>query len=178
MDGKGRRMDHGFVERLWRSLKYEDIYLRAYATGSEARLDIGRWIEGYNTTRPHQALGYRTPDEVYKSPTDDGGVRLAEINAFGVALRAQTPLADRLVADHNAPKREHLLDHPKAQRKSIVQPDRVADQLRREAVAGVGGLGRACHGRLIPTRAAQAPQPATNLTVPAQDRFQSAHCAA
>jgi putative transposase len=64
MDGKGRCMDNVFVERLWRSLKYEDIYLRAYATGSEARL--GRWIAGYNTT--HQALGYRTPDEVYKSP--------------------------------------------------------------------------------------------------------------
>jgi putative transposase len=42
--------------------------LRAYATGSEARLGIGRWIAGYNTTRPHQALGYRTPDEVYQSP--------------------------------------------------------------------------------------------------------------
>ncbi len=68
MDGKGRCMDNIFVERLWRSLKYEDIYLRAYATGSEARLGIGRWIAGYNTTRPHQALGYRTPDEVYKSP--------------------------------------------------------------------------------------------------------------
>ena len=57
MDGKGRCMDNVFVERLWRSLKYEDIYLRAYATGSEARLGIGRWIESYNTTRPHQALG-------------------------------------------------------------------------------------------------------------------------
>ena len=57
MDGKGRCMDNVFVERLWRSLKYEDIYLRAYATGSEARLGIGRWIAGYNTTRPHQALG-------------------------------------------------------------------------------------------------------------------------
>jgi putative transposase len=68
MDGKGRCMDNVFVERLWRSLKYEDIYLRAYATGSEARLGIGRWIAGYNTTRPHQALDYRTPDEVYKSP--------------------------------------------------------------------------------------------------------------
>lgn len=68
MDGKGRCMDQVFVERLWRSLKYEDIYLRAYATGSEARLGIGRWIAGYNTTRPHQALGYRTPDEVYRSP--------------------------------------------------------------------------------------------------------------
>src|SRR4051794_36572518 len=70
-DQHGRQRPlHGyvFVERLWRSLKYENICLRAYATGSEARLGIGRWIAGYNTTRPHQALGYRTPDEVYKSP--------------------------------------------------------------------------------------------------------------
>ena len=66
ISGKGRCMDNVFVERLWRSLKYEDIYLRAYTTGSEARL--GRWIAGYNTTRPHQALGYQTPDEIYKSP--------------------------------------------------------------------------------------------------------------
>src|SRR4051794_40220738 len=62
------------MPELWRSLKYEDIYLRAYATGSEARLGIGRWIAGYNTTRPHQALGYRTPDEVYKSPPVAGPV--------------------------------------------------------------------------------------------------------
>jgi putative transposase len=72
MDGKGRCMDNIFVERLWRSLKYEDIYLRAYVTGSEARLGIGRWIVGYNTARPHQALGYRTPDEVYKASAELG----------------------------------------------------------------------------------------------------------
>lgn len=65
MDGKGRCLDNVFIERLWRSLKYEDVYLRAYATGSEARLGIGRWIDGYNARRPHQALAYRTPDEVY-----------------------------------------------------------------------------------------------------------------
>jgi putative transposase len=53
------------IERLWRSLKYEDIDLRAYATGSEARLGIGRWMSAYNATRPHQALGYQTPDEVF-----------------------------------------------------------------------------------------------------------------
>ena len=63
-------MDNVFVERLWRSLKYEDIYLRAYATGSEARL--GSWIAGDNTTRPHQALGYRTPDEVYTLTLSEG----------------------------------------------------------------------------------------------------------
>jgi putative transposase len=65
MDGKGRCMDNVFVERLWRSLKYENVYLHAYATGSEARRGIGSWIDGYNGRRPHQALGYRTPNEVY-----------------------------------------------------------------------------------------------------------------
>jgi putative transposase len=65
MDGKGRCMDNIFIERLWRSLKYEDIYLRAYATGPEARLGIARWMSAYNATRPHQALGYQTPDEVF-----------------------------------------------------------------------------------------------------------------
>lgn len=69
MDGKGRYMDNIFVERLWRSLKYENIYLNAYATGGEARLGIGRWVEAYNARRPHQALGYRTPDEVYFAAT-------------------------------------------------------------------------------------------------------------
>jgi putative transposase len=58
--------------RFWESAELRCsaplTYLRAYATGSEARLGIGRWIAGYNTTRPHQALGYRTPDEVYQSP--------------------------------------------------------------------------------------------------------------
>lgn len=67
MDGKGRFMDNIFVERLWRSLKYECVYLNAFATGSEARLGIGCWIDGYNARRPHQALGYRTPDETYFS---------------------------------------------------------------------------------------------------------------
>jgi putative transposase len=69
MDGKGRFMDNIFVERLWRSLKYECVYLHAFAIGSEARRGIGHWIEGYNVRRPHQALGYRTPDEVFFAAT-------------------------------------------------------------------------------------------------------------
>ena len=59
MDGKGRCMDNVFVERLWRSLKYEDVYLKAYASGSEARAGIGAWIDTYNARRPHQALVVR-----------------------------------------------------------------------------------------------------------------------
>lgn len=65
MDGKGRWMDNVFIERLWRSLKYECVYLNAFETGSEARAGIGRWIDYYNSERPHSALGGRTPTEAY-----------------------------------------------------------------------------------------------------------------
>ena len=66
MDGKGRWMDNVFIERLWRSLKYECIYLNAFETGSETRAGIGNWIDYYNTRRPHSSLGQaRTPDESY-----------------------------------------------------------------------------------------------------------------
>src|SRR6516162_1027758 len=66
MDGKGRCMDNIFVERLWRSLKYEEVYLHAYATVAEARTGIGAWLDFYNTERQHQSLGYRTPRQIYQ----------------------------------------------------------------------------------------------------------------
>ena len=66
MDGRGRWMDNVFIERLWRSLKHEDIYLKGYADGREAREGIGTWIAFYNGRRPHQALGYRTPMAVWR----------------------------------------------------------------------------------------------------------------
>src|ERR1700689_5153842 len=66
MDGRGRWMDNVFIERLWRSLKYEDIYLKGYADGREARAGIGLWMAFYNTRRPHQALGNRTPLAVWR----------------------------------------------------------------------------------------------------------------
>ena len=66
-DGKGRFLDNIFVERLWRSLKYECVYLHAWSGGSEARAGIGRWIEFYNNRRPHTALGGRTPPATYWS---------------------------------------------------------------------------------------------------------------
>ena len=65
MDGRGRWLDNVFIERLWRSLKYECIYLNAFETGSEARAGIGRWMTYYNGSRPHTALGGRTPAEVH-----------------------------------------------------------------------------------------------------------------
>ena len=67
MDGRGRWMDNVFIERLWRSLKHEDIYLKGYADGREAKAGIGSWIAFYNLRRPHQALGNRTPMAVWRA---------------------------------------------------------------------------------------------------------------
>jgi len=66
MDGKGRYLDNIFIERLWRSLKYEEVYIKAYDSVPEARRAIGEWLAFYNDVRPHQALDYRTPREVYE----------------------------------------------------------------------------------------------------------------
>jgi putative transposase len=65
MDGKGAWRDNVFVERLWRSVKYEEVYLRAYEDVGEARASISRYLEFYNTRRPHSSLGRRTPDQAY-----------------------------------------------------------------------------------------------------------------
>ena len=66
MDGRGRYLDNIFIERLWRSLKYEAVYLRELADGFEARRVIGEWIDFYNTERPHSALGGKTPATAYR----------------------------------------------------------------------------------------------------------------
>jgi len=67
MDGRGRWMDNVFIERLWRSLKYECIYLHAFETGSELRAGLSKWIGYYNAGRPHSALAGRTPNEAYRA---------------------------------------------------------------------------------------------------------------
>ena len=65
MDGRGRWMDNVFIERLWRSLKYECVYLHAFEIGSELRAGLSLWIDYYNARRPHSTLAGRTPDEAY-----------------------------------------------------------------------------------------------------------------
>ena len=65
MDGKGAWRDNVFVERLWRSVKYEEVYLRAYDSVGEARASIGRYLDFYNRKRPHSSLDARTPDQAY-----------------------------------------------------------------------------------------------------------------
>jgi putative transposase len=68
MDGKGSWRDNVFVERLWKSVKYEEVYLRAYASVGEARASIGQYLDFYNRKRPHSSLDRRTPDEAYFEP--------------------------------------------------------------------------------------------------------------
>jgi len=67
MDGKGRFLDNIFIERLWRSLKYEEVFIKAYISIGEARSGIRAWLAFYNDTRLHQALGYRTPSEIFEA---------------------------------------------------------------------------------------------------------------
>ena len=67
MDGKGAWRDNVFIERLWRSLKHEDVYLKSYADGRELHEGLADWIAFYNNRRPHQALGHRTPMAVWRN---------------------------------------------------------------------------------------------------------------
>lgn len=68
MDGKGRCLDNVFVERLWRSLKYEEVYLKRYESVVDAHRQIGEYLRFYNELRPHSAHGRQTPAEVYRQP--------------------------------------------------------------------------------------------------------------
>jgi putative transposase len=73
MDGRGRWIDNRFIERLWRSVKYEDIYINDYGDGLSAGRGLGMWFEKYNNQRPHQALGNATPADWYRRPQDFAG---------------------------------------------------------------------------------------------------------
>jgi len=73
MDGRGRAIDNVFIERLWRSVKYEDVYLRDYTNGWEAETSLAAYFRFYNEERIHQALGYCTPLEVYRQRSSSGG---------------------------------------------------------------------------------------------------------
>jgi putative transposase len=92
MDGKGRCMDNIFVERLWRSLKYEEVYLHAYESVQEAKQRIGAWIEFYNFERVHQALAYKTPWEVFSGQESTGTISisddLTQAATVGIAMPA------------------------------------------------------------------------------------------
>jgi putative transposase len=80
MDGRGRAFDNIFTERLWRSVKYEDVYLKDYETVDAARAGLGEYFRFYNTARPHQALGYRTPAEIHFAAGGTGSNNVTGIN--------------------------------------------------------------------------------------------------
>lgn len=80
MDGRGRALDNIFVERLWRSVKHEDIYLKGYSSMMALSLGITEYFSFYNCERPHQSLGYQTPDFAYTSATSGGAVITDKFN--------------------------------------------------------------------------------------------------
>jgi putative transposase len=96
-------MDNVFIERLWRSLKHEDIYLKGYADGREARAGIAAWITFYNLQRPHQALGNRTPMAVWRDGlTGALGERVVDMalrldNAHALPTCPQLPQSQQVV---------------------------------------------------------------------------------
>jgi putative transposase len=86
-DGKDRFLDNIFIERLWRSLKYEEVFIKAYVSPAEARRGIGSWLAFYNDERPHQALGYLTPRAVF-----DGVAACGYMDNAAVSLRCTLAL--------------------------------------------------------------------------------------
>jgi putative transposase len=100
MDGRGRAFDNIFIERLWRSVKYEEVYLHDYQTPAEARLGLGRYFTFYNHQRLHQALDYRTPAEVYGLPPtprrSQAGI-IGSLAAAPVGLRPPSAAASESV---------------------------------------------------------------------------------
>jgi putative transposase len=93
MDGKGRYLDNIFIERLWRSLKYEEVFIKAYDTVPAARQGIGSWLRFYNDERPHQALSYSTPREMFEAAAcvyvDNAAASLRSAHALPTYTQAQ-----------------------------------------------------------------------------------------
>ena len=100
MDGKGRYMDNIFVERLWRSLKYEEVYLHAYATVAEAKTGIGAWLHFYTEERPHQSFGYRTPRQIYEESLWICGRSALPTGSASPASRAHSESGEMLAFAH------------------------------------------------------------------------------
>ena len=110
MDGRGRALDNIFVERLWRTLKYEDVYLKDYADIPELRVGLMEYFAFYNCERPHQSLAYRTPDRVYATANGGGakivdnfGSRLEIVSGFGGGLE-NSPVPLRSTGELPSPK--------------------------------------------------------------------------
>jgi putative transposase len=100
MDGKDRCMDNIFVERLWRSLKYEEVYLNAYANVAEAKAGLGAWLSFYNEERQHQSLGYRTPRQIYEEGLWIWGRSALPTGSASPASRASSEGGEMLAFAH------------------------------------------------------------------------------
>jgi putative transposase len=116
MDGKGRCLDNIFCERLWRSLKYEEIYLKAYETVAEAKREIGNWFAFYNDERPHQALNYSTPQQFFAA--NNACAYVDNARALSTSTQAQQP-----------PRREDSRDQT-----DLIQSVIASHAMRRETV--------------------------------------------
>src|SRR5438132_5032718 len=126
MDGKGRCMDNIFVERLWRSLKYEEVYLNAYATVAEAQEGIGAWLDFYNAERQHQSLGYRTPRQIYQEGLWICGRSALPTGCASAASRASSESGEMLASPTypQAPQPTKDLILMKSKVESLNQPAR------------------------------------------------------
>ena len=160
MDGRGRWMDNVFIERLWRSLKYECVYLHAFETGSELRAGLTRWIGYYNTARPHSALGGATPDEAYHTiePTPSPGLAPATAS---IRLAARTKPGNSLIKPPICPNgRGHLSgifrQHGRTRRRSHSRLHPKSREGRSEAGADEPLVLTSRLGRLQIQRAASA----------------------
>ncbi|MGY3103523.1 putative transposase [Bradyrhizobium sp. LM6.9] len=123
MDGKGAWRDNVFVERLWRSVKYEEVYLRAYETVGEARASIGRYLDFYNGRRPHSSLDGSTPDQAYfnQPPIPHGGLTPADAPLIDAEILFRQP-GPALVSVHASSLPAIL--RPKARTCPSVRPSR------------------------------------------------------
>ena len=102
MDGRGRFMDNIFIERLWRSIKYEEVHLKAYADASEARAGIGSWMTFYNFRRPHQAMNNQMPMAVWRAGMD----KIEAARAVDMPLRLDN--ANALPHPHSRSSKKRL----------------------------------------------------------------------
>ena len=122
MDGKGRCLDNIFCERLWRSLKYEEVYLKAYETPKEARIEIGKWFKFYNDERPHQSLKNLTPRQFFEANQPCAYVD----NASALPTSTQAPQPQQKEDSHD--------------RKDLIQSAIASLATRAEAVQPGGGF--------------------------------------
>ena len=117
MDGRGRFMDNIFIERLWRSIKYEEVHLKAYADGREARAGISSWMTFYNFRRPHQAMNNQMPMAVWRAGMDkieaaaravDMPLRLDNANALPTYPQQAEAARSGLILEGQGQARSHL----------------------------------------------------------------------